>query len=94
MTEWTPSLGERCKIAWVHHSALKHEVGKTVIVRRISELDGHRLAWCAPDLTFKRKRRNGSTYEEPACWQSLYLIDQLEPEFADRGVQERTAVPA
>jgi hypothetical protein len=70
--------GARCEVVSVHHHAFKGEVGKKIIITKVSH--DTRQVWAHDDRPPRyRVNRNGRkvTEYDPRCVQSCYGFDQL-----------------
>lgn len=70
--------GMRCRIVSVHHPCFSSDVGKIIVVTKVSS--STRQVWAHDDKPVKyRINRNGQcvTDYDPRCIQSLYGFEQL-----------------
>jgi len=70
--------GARCEVVSVHHHVFKKEIGKKVIITKVSH--DTRQVWARDDRPARyRTNRNGRrvTEYDPRCVESCYSFDQL-----------------
>lgn len=71
-------VGQRCEIVSVHHPVFAKEIGKQIIITKVSQ--GTRQVWAHDDKPPKyRINRNGNCVidYDPRCIQSIYGFDNL-----------------
>ena len=71
-------VGQRCEIVSVHHPVFAKEIGKQIIITKVSQ--GTRQVWAHDDKPPKyRINRNGNCVIDynPRCIQSIYGFDNL-----------------
>ena len=71
-------VGQRCEIVRVHHPLFAKEIGKQIIITRVSQ--GTRQVWAHDDKPLKyRINRNGNRVidYDPRCIQAIYGFDNL-----------------
>ena len=76
---WEPRVGDRCRVARMHHPVFEREVGQVVIVTRVHHHADGASVWATPDREIRRTLRNGREVVERPNWQTVYGVDQLEP---------------
>ncbi len=84
--------GQRCQIISVHHHVFEKEVGKFVIIFKVSSNSSQ--VWAYEDAVVKfRINRNGRKVVEydPKTVLSLYNFDQLHPDIETGDIQDERA---